>query len=175
MEQPEDIILVRVFPRGNPSLQPSIAYLGTGEVTKRNDTIVTSEQAFSALRESASIEEREKAVEFLVAGNSGNSTNGDDVIQALTAAISDTAPEIRVAAIEGLAAIEARGALAVILKSLRDSHPEVRRSAAMAVAAIGNAEDIGDLELLSTDEDAGVAAAAEMAITRLSATAKKVN
>lgn len=163
----ERINLVRVFPRGNAPIQPGIVYLGTGTVTKRNDTIVTLEQALNALGQSASVEEREKAVEFLLTQQS------DETIQALVNALSDPAPEIRVAAIEGLEAIKARGALPQILKGLKDSHPEVRRSAAMAIGALGGSENLRDLELLRADEDAGVAAAAEMAMRTLSETVKR--
>ncbi len=166
-QEPLPIRLVRVYPRSETQIQPGIIYLGTGAITRRNDAIVTPEQALKALEEDAGAEEREKAVELLAA------TKSDEAIQALEKAVSDSAVEIRVAAIEGLAAMDARRALPEILKRLEDSHPEVRRSAAMAVGVLGDAGNLDALQLLSVDEDAGVAAAAEMAIRRLSVTAKQ--
>ncbi len=167
VSEPERITLVQVFPRENPSPQPGIVYLGTGTITKTNTGVVTFDQAIKVLAESTDIEEREWAVEFLIAERS------EEAAQALMKAVSDPAPEIRIAAIQGLAIMEARSGLQHVLSSLNDSHPEVRRNAAIAVGALGNAENLADLQSLTADADAGVVAAAEMAMTKLSATLKK--
>jgi len=163
----ERIRLVQIFPRANSTPQPSIAYLGTGDVTKRNDTIESVEQALKLFAEGPDIATREKAIEFLV-----NAKN-EEATKALVPFITDPAPEIRVAVIEGLAALNAQAALPSVLKSLRDPHPGVRQSAATAVALLGNAQNVSDLKPLSSDKDAGVAAAADMAIRKLSASVKK--
>jgi hypothetical protein len=165
--EPEHITMVRVFPRTTPVQQPAIAYLGTGTVTRSNDLIETPEEALKALAERKDIEGKEKAIEILVASKS------DLAVQALTGSIADPAPEIRVAAIEGLATLQARAALPEIIKCLKDSHPSVRQSAATAVALLGDAGNIKDIKPLSSDKDSSVAAAAETAIRKLSAAAKK--
>jgi hypothetical protein len=161
------ITLVQVFPRTDVTPQPSILYLGTGSVTRSNDNIETEEQAFKILAESTDIEAKEKAVEILVTAKS------EESIKVLISSISDSAPEIRVAAIEGLAALDVKAALPDILKVLRDRHPAVRQSAATAVALLGTAQNLKDLKPLSTDTDPGVAAAAETAIRKLSTSVKK--
>lgn len=163
----ERIILVQIFPRANANPQPSIQYLGSGAVVKSNDSIETVEQALKALAESTDIEAKEKAVELLVIAKSEETNN------ALIKSISDPAPEIRVAAIEGLAALDVKAALPSILKSLKDRNPAVRQSASTAVALLGTAQNLNDLKPLSTDRDPGVAAAAETAIRKLSASMKK--
>ncbi len=163
----EPISMVRIFPRGNEPIQPGIIYLGSGVVTKKNDALETPEQAVKALAESSKVQDREKAIEILVADKSEAS------VKALEDATSDRAPDIRVAAIEGLVALEARSALPRILRCLRDRHPGVRQSAVTAVALLGSADNVKQLKPLSADRDASVAAAAELAIRRLSANARK--
>jgi hypothetical protein len=165
--EPDRITLVRLFPRTGKNPQPSILYLGTGEVTKGNDTADTPAQAWKILAESPSVEARSRAVEILVAAGE------DQAIQALMKAVSDPSPQIRVSVIEGLAALNVHAALPGVLKSLKDPNPVVRRSAATAVALLGGAQNIKDLKPLSADQDAGVVAAAEMAIRKLSASVKK--
>jgi hypothetical protein len=165
--EPERIMLVRLFPRVDTSIQPSILYLGTGAITKANDTADTPEQAMKVLAESQSTEAKIRAVEILVA------SRDDRAMNALIRAASDAASQVRASAIEGLASLDARDALPKILRSLRDSSPAVRRSAATAVALLGTAQNIKDLKPLSADRDAGVVAAAETAIRRLSASVKR--
>jgi len=156
------IKMVQVFPRGDKDPQPSIMYLGTGVVTKTNDTLENTEQALRALEESKDAEIKEQAIEILA--NAGS----EEGIKALIKAISDSDPAIRVAAIEGLAALNIRAALPDILKSLKDRHPAVRQSAATVTALLGTAQNVKDLRPLRADRDAGVAAAAETAIRTLS-------
>jgi hypothetical protein len=160
------IQMVRIYPRDELP-QPGIVYLGTGTITKTDETVENPEQALKVLAEGKSIEGREKAIELLV------STKNKDAVPALTGAIADPAPEIRAAAIEGLAALGARAALPGIIKSLNDEHPGVRQSATNAVALLGDAGNLKDLKPLIRDKDASVAAAAETAIRKLSAAAKK--
>jgi hypothetical protein len=163
----EKINLVRVFPRtGNPP-QPGILYLGTGSITKRGNEINNPEQALKVLAESTKIEEREKAIEVLV------NSKSSEAAKTLMATMSDPAPEIRVASIEGLAVLTAHDALPGILKSLKDKNPAVRQSAATAVSLLGDAQNVKDLKPLSADKDSGVAAAADMAMRKLSAAVKK--
>lgn len=155
---------VRVFPRTNQPQQPSLRYIGTGAVTKTgDDTVDTPEQALKVLAESQNLEARQKAVEVLVRAK------GDAAILALTSVLEDPAPEIRAAAIEGLAGLSARSSLPGIVHALNDKHPGVRQSAIMAVALLGDSENVKDLRPLGRDGDASVAAAAEMAIRKLSA------
>ncbi len=161
------IALVQVFPRMDKEPQPSIVYLGTGAVTKTNDSLENAEQALKALEESKDTEVKERAVEILVNAKS------EEGIQALIKAVSDSDPAVRVAAIEGLAALNAHAALPDILKSLKDRHPAVRQSAATATALLGTAQNVKELRPLSSDKDAGVAAAAETAIRTLSTSVKK--
>jgi hypothetical protein len=156
---------VRVFPRANEPQQPSLRYIGTGAVTKSgDDTVDTPEQALKALAESKSLEVRQKAVELLVKAKE------DVAIQALTSVLDDPAPEIMAAAIEGLASLSARSSLPGIINALKDKHPGVRQSAINAVALLGDSENVKDLKPLSRDGDASVAAAAEIAIRKLSST-----
>jgi hypothetical protein len=157
----EKISMVRIFPQGNEPVQPGIVYLGTGAVTKTGDGTDSPEQALKVLEESASVEEREKAIETLAA------VKNDASIEALAKAVSDPAPEIRVAAIEALAALQARAALPAVLRGLKDTHPGVRQSAANAVGVLGSAKDLRQLKPLTADKDAGVAAAAELAVRKL--------
>jgi HEAT repeat protein len=164
---PERITLVRIFPRTRSIQQPSLVYLGTGNVTKSNEDIETPEQALEVLGKNASIEARENAIELLV------DTKSDTAIKDLMNFMFDPTPEIRAAVIEGLAALGAREALPAILKSLKDAHPGVRQSAATAVALLGTAKNLKDLMPLSSDKDASVAAAADIAIRKLSAELKK--
>jgi hypothetical protein len=159
----ERITLVRIFPRTNPVQQPSIVYLGTGAITKSNVDIDTPEQALKVLADGANLEARKRAIEVLVSAAS------DAAIKALINSMSDPALEIRIAAIEGLASVGARTALPGVLKRLKDADPQVRQSAITAVALLGDAKNIKDLKPLSVDADANVAAAAELAMRRLSA------
>jgi hypothetical protein len=155
--------LVRVFPRGNIPLQPSLRYIGTGSVTKSgSDVIESPDEALKVLAESLDVDARQRAVEVLV-----NSRN-ELAYEALLVIVNDPAPEIRVAAIEGFASLGARPALPVIVKALKDSHPGVRQSAITAIALLGDAENVKDLRRLGKDPDANVAAAAEVAIRKLS-------
>jgi len=154
---------VRVFPRANQPTQPSLLYIGTGTVTKSgDDTVDTPEQAVKVLTESQNLEVRQKAIEVLV------KAKGDVAILALEAALADSAPEVRVAAIEGLVSLGVRSALPSIVLSLKDKHPGVRQSAIVAVALMGDSENVKDLKPLSRDPDASVAAAADLAIRKLS-------
>ena len=156
------IELVRVFPRANQPPQPSLHILGTGTVTKSgDDTVDTPDQAVKVLTESKNLEARQKAIEVLV------KAKGDVSILALEVALADPAPEIRVAAIEGLASLGVRSTLPSIILSLKDTHPGVRQSAIVAVALLGDSENVKDLKPLSRDPDASVAAAAEIAIRKL--------
>jgi hypothetical protein len=161
------ISLVRIYPRTVPVQQPGIVYLGTGAITKTSTTVETPEQALKVVGSNASIEDRELAIEILV------KSKGEAAVKALMNCVSDDSPEIRVAAIEGLSAIGSRAALPGILKSLKDSNPGVRQSAVTAVGLLGSAAHVKDLRPLSSDREATVAAAAEIAIRRLSATEKK--
>jgi len=163
----ERITMVRVFPRSAPVQQPGLVYLGTGTITKTNNTIDTPEQALRLLSTNASIQDREIGIGVLA------KTRSDQAVKALMDCVSDPAPEIRVAALEGLGAMGARAALPIVLKSLKDAHPGVRQSAATVVALLGDARNLKDLGPLGLDRDASVAAAAEAAIRKLSAAGKK--
>lgn len=162
----ERISRVRVLPRTSPLQQPGLLYLGTGMVTKSSAEIRTPEQARKVLGAGADMNDRERALKFLVAGKSS------DAIPALTHALSDAAPEIRAAAIEGLAVLNSRRSLPAILRSLKDEHPDVRRSAVAAVALFGTAGNVKDLKPLTSDNNSAVVAAAESAIRKLSAASK---
>jgi hypothetical protein len=166
-EESTKLTLVRIFPRTPQVQQPALIYLGTGAVTKTNNSVDTPEQALEVLNSNASLEDREIAIEALVKGK------GETAVKALTGCISDPAPEIRVAAIEGLAAMDARAALPEILKGLKDPHPAVRQSATTAVALLGDAANVRDLKPLTSDKDASVATSAEVAIRKLSSSGKK--
>ena len=162
-EKPEHIALVRIFPRTGSVKQPSIIYLGTGSITKGNDDIDTPEQALRVLEESASLEARIRAIEIL------SQSASDDAVEALMKSISDESPEIRRAAIEGLASGGKRESLPKILSCLKDPNSEVRQSAVTAVALLGDESNLNDLRPLRGDKDAGVAAAVDTAIQKLSA------
>jgi HEAT repeat protein len=166
-EESAKLKLVRIFARTPPVQQPALIYLGTGAVTKNNNTVETPDQALQVLASNATPEDREMAIEVLV------KNKGEAAVKALTDCISDPAPEIRVAAIEGPAAMGARVALPGIIKSLKDSHPGVRQSAATAVALLGDAGNLKDLKPLTSDKDTSVATAAEVAIGKLSSSGKK--
>ncbi len=157
------VAFVRVFPRGNQLPQPSLRYIGTGAITKSgDDTVETPEQALKALAESQNLETRQKAVEVLV------KIKSPVTVEALASVLNDPAPEIRSAAIEGLASLGARNELPDIVKALKDQHPGVRQSAVAAVSWMGDADNIKDLKPLGRDKDASVAAAAEIAMRKLS-------
>ena len=165
--EPDRITLVRIYPRTAQIQQPALIYLGAGVVTKTGATVETPDQALQVVTGNASIEDRELGIEILV------KAKGEPGVKALMDCINDPAPEIRVAAIEGLAAMGASAALPAIIKRLKDEHPGVRQSAATAVALLGNSENLKDLGPLRLDKDASVAAAAETAIRKLSASEKK--
>jgi hypothetical protein len=161
------ISLVRILPRSNPVQQPSILLLGTGVVTKVNIEIQTPEQAHKVLSSAADLDDRKKAIEFLV------KVKGKSSIQALMEALADPAPGIRIAAIDGLAVLKDRNALPGMLAALKDPDPEVRLSAVSAVALLGTSRNIKDLKPLTFDKkNAKVSAAAESAIQKLSTAAK---
>jgi hypothetical protein len=163
------ISFVRVFFRGTKGHPSGILYIGTGTPTKGGlDSIDTPEQALKALAESDKVEVKEKAIEALVAAK------GDVAVQALIKVLNDPATEIQVAAIEGLARLGARSALPQILPALKHRHPAVRQSAVEAVALLGSMQNVQNLRPLAQDKDGGVAAAAEMAIRKLSSEAPRV-
>ncbi len=154
---------VRVFSRARNVQQPSLLYIGTGTITRAgDDSIDTPEQALKVLAESQDVDARQKAVEVLAASKT------DISAQALAAAADDPAPEVRAAAIEGLAGLGDRNALPIVVKALKDKHPGVRHSAITAVALLGDSREIQYLHPMQDDPDASVAAAAEMAMRRLS-------
>lgn len=166
----ERLKYVRIFPRTPQVQQPGLFYLGTGVVTKNNNTVETPEQAVQVLTTNAgnaSLEDREKGIEVLT------KTKNETAVKTLMICIGDPAPEIRAAAIEGLAAMGTRAALPSIIKSLKDSHPGVRQSATTAVALLGDTTNVRDLKPLTFDKDASVAGAAEIAVRKLSSSVKK--
>lgn len=158
---------VKVLPRNAQSPQPGIAYYGTGKITRTGAPVETPEQALQAVIGKAGIEDREKGIGILAKNRSAEG------VKALMACLRDPAPEIRVAAIEALAAMNAHDALPGIVRNLRHANPGVRQSAATAVALLGDAGNLTDLKPLSADKDARVAAAAEVAIRKLSASPGK--
>jgi HEAT repeat protein len=158
------IRLVRIFTRTPRPTPPSLHYLGAGAITKRSDDVVDSpEQALAVLSGSSNLAARQKAIEVLVA------TKGAPAIQALKTALTDPAVEIKVAAIEGLYTLGVHDALPQILLALKDEHPGVRQSAIIAVGLLGDAKNVKDLRPLLKDPDRSVAAAADVAIQKLSA------
>ncbi len=159
----ERLEFVRVFSRARNVQQPSLLYVGTGIITKTgDDSIDTPEQALKVLSGGGDVEARQNAVEVLAASKT------DISAQALAAAAEDPSPEVRAAAIEGLAALGERGGMPIVVKALKDKHPGVRHSAITAVALLGDSREIQYLRAMQDDPDASVAAAAEMAIRRLS-------
>jgi hypothetical protein len=160
------IAMVRIFSRTKLP-QPSIVYLGAGVATKSNDVFFYPGQAFRALQENNNTEAREKAINYLVSNKS------EGAAEVLMKCVSDPEPKIRIASIDGLAALDARSALPAIVKSLKDSQASVRQSAAAAIALIGDQTNIKDLKPLISDRDDSVVAAANIAIQKLSATSKK--
>ncbi len=166
-EQPQRPTLVRIFSRTNPVQQPSIVYLGSGAITKTGEDIETPEQAEKVLEESASIEDRQKAIAFFV------NLKGEAATAALIRSVNHPAPEVRAAAIQGLEVLGVHAAIPEILKKLKDGNPEVRQSAATAVGSLGDARNLKDIKPLTADKDPEVAAAAELAVRRLSAIEKK--
>jgi len=161
------ISFVRVFPRSRRDNNPaSLVYLGSGQVTKTEaDAVDSPEQALVALRNSADVDARQKAVEVLVEARS------PEAAAALTEALNDGAPEVRAAAVEGLAGLGLSEALPLVLRALRDPHSEVRQSAVVALSLLGDNSHVRDLTPLLHDRDASVAAAAEMAVRKLLARA----
>jgi HEAT repeat protein len=126
------------------------------------DVIDTPEQAVRILGESERVQAREKAVDFLADAPL-------EIAQpALVMALDDPAPEVIVAAIEGLSGLGGEEALVHILRTLKHDHPGVRQSAVLAVSLLGTSRNVRDLKPLERDKDASVSAAAEMAIRKLS-------
>lgn len=162
-ENQDRMQFVRIFPRKDIPPQPSIRYIGTGTITNSGEDLIESaDQALKILVYSQNVDARQKAIEVLVADKS------DLAYQVLLVELGDAAPEMRVAAMEGLASMGAHSALPLILLSLKDSNPGVRQSAVTAVALLGDADNVRQLRPLGRDPDANVAAAAEMAIRKLS-------
>ncbi len=158
----EQITMVRIFGRTSETVQPGIVYLGTGKVTKSGDILDTPEHALKTLAESTDTGEKENAIEVLAAAGASEA-----IIQALIKAASDPAPEVRSAAIDALAALNARSALPTVLQRLKDTHPGVRQVAAAAIGVLGSAENLKHLRPVVADKDPGVAAAAESAMRKL--------
>jgi hypothetical protein len=156
------VSLVRILPRSSPMLQPSILSLGTGVVTKVNIEIHTFEQAQKVLSSAADLDDRKKAIDLIVKEKRKAS------MQSLMEVLDDSAPEIRIAAIDGLAVLKSYKALSGILAGLKDPDPGVRQSAVSAVALLGTSRNIRDLKPLTFDKNANVRAAAESAIQKLS-------
>ena len=157
------ITFVRIFSQAVRPTPPSLHYIGTGAITKRGDDIIDNpEQALTVLVESPDLMARQKAIEVLIASKS------DAAVSALRVALADPAVEVKVAAIDGLANLGARNALPQIISALKDSHPGVRQSAVLAVSTLGDAGNVKDLRALLHDIDGSVAAAADMAIRKLS-------
>lgn len=157
------ISFVRVFSQVLRPTPPSLRYIGTGAVTKRGDDVIeTPEQAVAVLAESTNPVAKQKAVEVLVAARVAAT------VPALKAALADPEVEVKVAAIEGLTSLGAREALPQILPALKHSHPGVRQSAILAVSLLGDVRNLKDLRPLLRDPDGSVAAAADMAIRKLS-------
>ncbi len=157
------LTFVRIMARTPRPSPPVLRYIGTGTVSKRSDEVVdTPEQALTVLAGSANLVAREKAVEVLI------ETKSSAAVIALKAVLDDPAPEIRVAAIDGLASLDARDALPQILLALKDAHPGVRQSAVLAVGMLGDKANVKDLRPLLRDSDANVAAAATTVIQKLS-------
>ncbi len=162
-EGQERLEFVRVFSRARNVQQPSLLYVGTGVITKTgDDTVDTPEQALKVLSEGGDVDARQRAVEVLAASKT------DISAQALAVAAEDPAPEVRAAAIEGLAALGDRSGIPIVVKALKDKHPGVRHSAITAVALLGDSRELQYLRAMQDDPDASVAAAAEIAIRRLS-------
>jgi hypothetical protein len=161
---PSRVRFVRIFTRTPRPTPPSLHYIGTGAITKRSDDIVDSpEQALAVLAGSSNLVARQKAIEVLVGSKTA------PAVQALKMVLDDPAAEIKVAAIEGLASLGAHDALPQILRALKDAHPGVRQSAIVAVGLLGDAKNVKDLKPLLKDPDSSVAAAADVALQKLSA------
>ena len=159
----ERLEFVRVFSRARNVQQPSLVYIGTGVITKTgDDSIDTPEQALKVLSAGGDVEARQRAVEVLAASKT------DISAKALAAAAEDPDPEVRAAAVEGLAALGDRSGIPIVVKALKDKHPGVRHSAITAVALLGDSRELQYLRPMQDDPDGSVAAAAEMAIRRLS-------
>jgi hypothetical protein len=157
------ISLVRVFGTRGQEKQPSLRYIGSGEQTKTlEDVIDTPEQALRILGESDRLQARERAVAVLA------DAPVEIALPALTMALDDPAPEVIVAAIEGLSGLGTEEALTSVLRALKNEHPGVRQSAVMAVSLLGSAKNVRDIKPLERDRDASVSAAAEMAVRKLS-------
>jgi hypothetical protein len=159
----ERLLFVRVLARKNPNAPTSLRYLGIGAITKTGEDVVeTPDQAIKALASSDDVDLRQKAIETLAASKS------DVAAAALTIALDDPAPEVRVASIEGLASLGARPVLPKIVALLKDEHPGVRRSAIVAIALLGDTTSLRDLRPMGKDPDPSVVAEAETAIKKLS-------
>jgi len=125
------ISLVRILGERGKQKQPSLRYIGSGAKTKTlEDVIDTPEQALRILAESENLQAREKAVAVLA------DAAVEIALPALTLALDDPAPEVIVAAIEGLSGLGAQESLAHILPALKNEHPGVRQSAVLAVSLL---------------------------------------
>jgi hypothetical protein len=154
---------VRIFARAPRPQAPTLHYIGTGAITRRSDDVIDSpEQAIAILTQSANLVSRQKAVEMLVNAKTA------DAAAALKIALRDKASEIKVAAIEGLTALGIHDAVPQIVPALKDTNPGVRKSAVQAIGLLGDSAHIKDLRPLLRDQDSSVAAAAEIAIQKLS-------
>lgn len=94
---------------------------------------------------------RERAAEAI-----GNFADPHGVAHLTTAFETDTVTAVRVAAVRGLAAINAPGGLAVISEALGDDEPTVRAAALASVTRINFFSDYDALLPLLADDDAGI-------------------
>ena len=157
------IQFVKIFPKGLKGQFAGLRYIGTGAPTKSAlDAPETPAEALKALTESKSVAAREKAIEVLAG------IPGDLSIQALTVALNDPADEIKVAAIEGLTRLGGRSAVPQIIQGFKNPHPAVRQAAVEAVSLLGTGANVRDLRPMAADKDEAVAAAAALAIRKLS-------
>jgi len=125
-----------VFFLPQPQFTNPLLYIWVpGLSQKTNDDVNTPEQAIRALAENARLEMKEKAIGILVRNKS------DEATKALTSSLIDPAPEIREAAIAGLASFGNHDVLPEIIKCLKDKDPKVRLSAATAVAYLGKLQE----------------------------------
>lgn len=153
------IQLVRVFHKSPKTPQGALLYIGTGARTK--SASLSPEDAAHVLL-SGSVEAKERAIEVLAGAG------GEAAVSALIKAVDDPSTEVKVAAVEALVRRGARNALARVVALLRHQHPGIRQSAVEAIAELGTAENLGDVRPLTEDPDGAVAAAAQMAVRRLS-------
>lgn len=160
---PERLTGASILPRTTSLQQSGFVFLGTGEITKTNNEDDIPVQALMVLAGNAPLEEKKNAIGLLVEDMSDNS------IMVLEWALSNRAPEIRRAVIDGFAHLRVYEALPVIVKSLKDASPGVRISALKAIVELGDARNLKDVERLKADKDPNVAIYADIAMERLSA------